>query len=120
MAIIKVPQVHRRPFDKGGSLMQALVWVLMKIVPKASSDYDACFPSVSYWLVEIDEAGYPMREIGFTTQDTSILFAPTHRNLGLWTDSDRIFSRDESETQDDFPFDTTWNHLLKLSKQVPF
>ena len=100
--------------------MQALAWVLMRIVPTGSPDYDNVrFSLVSYWLVEIDEEGYPMREIGFTSQDNPVLFAPTTRNFGFWTDSDRVFSLDEFETQDDFPFDTAWDHLLNLSKQVP-
>lgn len=120
MAVIKVPEVNGEPSEKGGVLLQALVWVLMRIMPlKASPDYDGRLRLVNYWLVEIDEDGYPMREIGFTAQGEPTLFAPTTRNYGLWTDSDRVFLREEFEARDDFPFDATWNHLLKRSKQVP-
>ncbi|MBH8559122.1 hypothetical protein [Hymenobacter negativus] len=85
----------------------------------ASPDYDdRRLLLVSYWLVEIDEAGYPMREIGFTAQNEPILFAPTTRNYGLWTDSDRIFSQEEFEMLHEFPFNVTWNRLLESTKQV--
>ncbi|MDO7854012.1 hypothetical protein [Hymenobacter convexus] len=120
MAVIKVPEVHKEPSGKSGILLEALAWVLEKMLPlKASPDYDGRMRMVSYWLVEIDEDGYPMREVGFTAQHEPILFAPTTRNYGLWTDSDRVFSRDEFEERANFPFDAIWNKLLKNSKQVP-
>lgn len=114
MTVIKVLQVHGKPFDKGGFLMQAFAWILMKILPNGSPYCDKVrFSLVSYWLVEISELGEATREIGFTVNDTPILFAPTYRNLGLWTDSDRIFSQDEFETKNDFPFDATWDSLFE-------
>jgi hypothetical protein len=119
VAVIKVPEVNGESSGRGGVLLQFLVDVLMKLLPlKASPDYDGRLRLVSYWLVEIDKGGYPMREIGFTAQHEPILFAPTTRNYGQWTDSDRVFSREEFEARDEFPFEATWKHLLARSKQV--
>jgi hypothetical protein len=80
-------------------------------LPRASPDYDRHLSQVAYWLIEIDAAGQATREIGFNNQDTPILFAPTNRNYGLWTDSDRVFTLGQFETTEDFPFDQTWNTL---------
>jgi hypothetical protein len=120
MAVIKVPEVDREPSERSGVLLQAFAWALKKMTPlNASPDYEGSrFLSVSYWLVEIDEDGYPTREIGFTAQDEPVLFAPTTRNYGLWTDSDRVFLREEFEAVDEFPFDATWSRLRQATRQV--
>lgn len=97
--------------------MQALAWVLRRVVPKGSPDYDRYIRAVTYWLVEVDEEGWPAREIGFNVQQEPILFAPTDRNMGLWTDSDRVFSREQFESRSEFPFDATWNKLYAQTQQ---
>ncbi|UOG73445.1 hypothetical protein MTX78_15070 [Hymenobacter tibetensis] len=117
MTILHVPEQHRKPSDEGGLFLRALAWVLLRVVPKASPDYDRHFKEVAYWLVEVDAEGKAEREIGFNTQHEPVFFAPTNRNCGLWTDSDRIFSREQFESRDDFPFDSTWNNLYAQTLQ---
>ncbi|NVO85407.1 hypothetical protein [Hymenobacter terrestris] len=111
MPIFHVPEQSGEPRDKGGFLFQALAWVLLRVVPKASPDYEKRLALVEYWLVEVNEEGAALREIGFTAAHQPVLFAPTNRNYGLWTDSDRVFSPEEFTSRNDFPFDATWNRL---------
>jgi len=111
MTILHVSAQHREPWSTGGLLFRALTWVLMRVLPKASPDYDKRIRDVAYWLVQVDEQGQAEREIGFNAQHEPILFAPTNRNYGLWTDSDRVFAPEQFDSRNDFPFDSTWNNL---------
>lgn len=117
MTILHVPEQHRETWDKGGLLLRALAWALMRVVPKANLDYDAHFKRVAYWLVEINDQGQAEREIGFSAQNEPLLFAPTNRNYGVWTDSDRIFLAEQFGSRNDFPFDATWNELYEQTRQ---
>lgn len=96
--------------------IHALVKALLRSIPKASPDYDSCPWPVAYWLVEVDD-GRAEREIGFTAQHQPILFAPTDRNMGVWTDSDRVFSPEEFEAQNEYPFAATWDALYAQTQQ---
>jgi hypothetical protein len=116
MTILYVPEQHGE-FEKVGFHWQVLVWVAKRVFPQASPDYDAVFEQVAYWLVEVDDAGQAQREIGFNTQQEPILFAPTNRNYGLWTDSDRVFAPEQFDSRNDFPFDSTWNNLYAQTLQ---
>lgn len=111
MTILHVPQQHSEPSNKGGFFFQALAWMLLRVVPKGSPDYDVRIELVTYWLVQVDGEGLAAREIGFNAQHEPILFAPTDRNYGLWTDSDRVFSLAEFDSREEFPFEATWNKL---------
>jgi len=117
MTILQVPEQHGEQSDKGGFFLRALAWVLLHMVPKGSPDYDVHIELVAYWLVEVDDEGRAEREIGFNVQHEPILFAPTNRNYGLWTDSDRIFSPEQFESRNEFPFDGTWNRLYAQALQ---
>lgn len=91
-----------------------MVRLVLWWVPKGSPDYDKKSDDVAYWLVEV-EAGRAVREIGFDAQGEAILHAPTDRNMGLWTDSDREFAVDDYQTVDAQEFDLLWRKLEKLT-----
>ena len=111
MTILKVPEPPAQPVSGSVRVLYALVKALLGIFPKASPDYNRSPWPVAYWLVEVDDDGRAEREIGFTAQHQPVLFAPTDRNLGTWTDSDRIFSPEEFEAQNGYPFIATWDAL---------
>ncbi|WP_045690347.1 hypothetical protein [Hymenobacter sp. AT01-02] len=112
MHILYVPE-QQGQWDKGGFFLRALVWVLRRVLPQGSPDYHRRAQEVAYWLVEVDDDGWAEREIGFNAQHRPILFAPTDRNMGMWTDSDRVFSLKEFEPQNEYPFAATWNALYE-------
>jgi len=119
MTILYVPEQHGEPYDKGGLLFRALAWGLKRVVPKAILDYDASFDRVAYWLVEVNDRGQAEREIGFSAAHEPLLFAPTDRNYGLWTDSDRVFLPEEWEARNAFPFDETQHALCAHTPGAP-
>ncbi len=100
------------------SLTEKVVFTLLKTilfwVPKASPDYDGREDEVAYWLIEVDEeTGRAERKIAFNAIGKPILHAPTDRNLGLWTDSDRVFAEGEYEVRTTHEFNQLWVELEK-------
>ena len=94
-------------YVKGSLFWQALAWVIHRVIPTASPDYIRHLRAAAYWLVEVDDNGRASRDISFTAQHEPILFTPTNRNYGLWTDSDRLFSLEEFKSRKGFPFEAT-------------
>lgn len=89
-------------------------------IPKANPDFEGLFDSVKYWFVEVDNTtGRAEREIGFSGLNKPIVFAPTNRNLGMWTDSDRVFTLSDYQQVDDIEFDKLWNYIRE-NKGVDF
>ena len=102
--------------EPDNSISSLVIFYLFKLfffwVPKGSPDYEEVVDNVRYWHIEIDnDTGQADREIGFDDFDKPIVFAPTNRNYGLWTDSDRIFSIRDYELIDEMIFDQLWNSL---------
>lgn len=62
-------------------------------IPRASPYYETNLNHIKYWYIEVDkDSGTPQREIGFDNINRAILFAPTDKNYGLWTDSPAKFT----------------------------
>jgi hypothetical protein len=116
MTILHVPEQHGED-GKVGFHWRVLVWVAKRVLPRANLDYDVHFDQIAYWLVEVNDQGQAEREIGFSAQQEPLMFAPTDRNYGMWTDSDRIFGLEQLESRNDFPFDSTWNNLYAQTLQ---
>jgi len=60
-----------------------------------------------------EETGRAERKIAFNAIGKPILHAPTDRNLGLWTDSDRVFAEGEYEVRTTHEFNQLWVELEK-------
>ncbi|MDJ0364078.1 hypothetical protein QMK33_02855 [Hymenobacter sp. H14-R3] len=88
-----------------GTLLQAVFWW----VPMGSPDYHKKLAEVAYWLIEVEEdTGQAEREIGFDACGKPILYAPSDRNMGLWTDSGRVFTEAQYEAADTQAFNLLW------------
>lgn len=112
MSIIKVPKSPAVQFSLAEKTLHFLLRIILWWVPKGSPDYDKRNDDVAYWLVEIED-GRAEREIGFDTHNNPILHAPTDRNMGLWTDSDRIFIVAEYEIVSTQEFNHYWTDSEK-------
>jgi hypothetical protein len=83
-------------------------------IPRASPDYETNLDNVKYWYIEVDKnSGTPQREIGFDNINRAILFAPTDKNYGLWTDSPVNFTWTEHTTVDKEVFNDIFEALEK-------
>lgn len=85
-----------RPLAKDGliksSLKKALTSILTTIIPKANPDFDQKIDEVRFWLVEFDNDGIPVREIGLDKEKRVILKMPYKDNYGYWTDNNLLLN----------------------------
>src|SRR5688500_15041791 len=94
------------------SLGEIIVKLLTFWIPRASPDYETNLGQIKYWYIEVDKnTGTPQREIGFDTTNRAILFAPTDKNYGLWTDSQATFRWTDYRTVDKEIFDDIFEAL---------
>ncbi len=83
-------------------------------IPRASPDYEVNLNNIRYWYIEVDKSTWTaQREIGFDITNRPILFAPTDRNSGLWTDSQATFTETDYKTVDRNLFNDIFEALEK-------
>lgn len=91
------------------TIVKSLGYLIFKVltfwIPKANSDYDSYLDNIDYWYIEINDEGRPIREIGFDVINYALLFAPTTKNRGLWTDSNVTLNKSEYENISQYIFD---------------
>ena len=79
-----------------------------KILPQANPEFEEKYDLVRNWIVEFDEQGLALREIGLEKNGKVIVAAPYEGNCGFWLDTNmnyddfkdfngEIISRDEFE-----------------------
>lgn len=103
----------------GRTLGQALIKLLTFWIPRASPDYEANLKHIKYWYVEVEKnTGAPEREIGFDITNRAILFAPTDKNYGLWTDSQVTFNSTNHELIDNEKFNDIFEALERHDFRV--
>jgi len=90
-----------------------LIKAILFFIPRANPDQEKLYPYVVKWLIEIDEAGVPLREIGIDRNNTPLFAAPNNRNFGLWTDSDKKFEVSELEPSSKEEFESLWQKVVQ-------
>lgn len=81
---------------------------LRAVLPASNLDFESLYPTVSRWWVEVSDAGYPQREIGFAESGEPIVAGPLGRNCGYWTDSSEVFEVDQHEPVPAAEFEEAW------------
>jgi len=90
-----------------------LIKAILFFVPRANPDQEKLYPHVAKWLVEIDESGAPIREIGMDKNNSPLFAAPNIRNYGFWTDSDKKFEIQELEPSSKEEFESIWKRVVQ-------
>lgn len=81
---------------------------LRTMVPSASPDFEKAYADVRHWWIEVDDAGVPKRELGFSATEQTIVAGPIGRNLGFWTDSPMVFDDTIYEEVSGEAFEDEW------------
>jgi hypothetical protein len=93
------------PADKSRT-RQLVRWALTRVIPDANPDYT--FDKVRQWLVEFDDDGLPVREVGLDGAVAPVLAGPDDRNYGFWLDSNMRFEDFTGEEVDAAVFEDAW------------
>ena len=80
------PVIQRGVFRSAG--LNAIKFLVSKIIPVANPDFENQFHKVASWLVECGkDSGFPNREIGLDIEGRPIMKLPYLNNYGYWTDN---------------------------------
>lgn len=75
-----------------------LLKAMLFFVPRADPDHERLYPLVKAWALELDDAGWPQREVALDAAGSPIFAAPDARNTGFWPDMARCqFSQTDLE-----------------------
>ncbi len=88
-----------------------LIRLLLFFIPNSNPDNEKFYPQIVRWLLEIDEAGTAIREVGLNAEGVALFCAPNDRNFGFWTDSNMSFNAADIELVNQEFFESMWAKL---------
>ncbi|PCJ30272.1 MAG: hypothetical protein COA90_09905 [Gammaproteobacteria bacterium] len=95
--------------EEMNALSIRIIKAILFFIPSGNLDHEKLYPKVEKWLIEIDDNGIPMREIGLNENNKFLFSSPNDRNIGFWTDSPKIFHENELETVTQEYFELIWS-----------
>lgn len=79
-------------------------------VPRANPDHEPLYPRVRFWVLELDDDGWPQRELGLDAAGRPLFGAPDDRNSGFWPDMASMqFGRSELDPIPEEAFEALWS-----------
>jgi len=83
---------------------------ILFFVPRANPDNELLYPQVRSWALELDDLGWPQREIGLDSSGKPLFCAPNDRNTGFWPDmAAKQFAPDELQSISAESFNDLWS-----------
>lgn len=83
---------------------------ILFFIPRANPDNERLYPQVTAWALELDDDGWPQREVGLDVSGNPLFCAPDARNTGFWPDmAIRQFSVSELEYLSEEKFNELWS-----------
>jgi hypothetical protein len=87
-----------------------LLKAILFFVPRANPDNERFYPQVRSWALELDEDGWPQREVGLDSSGTPLFRAPDDRNTGFWPDmAIKQFDNSELNPISEDAFNALWS-----------
>ena len=84
--------------------------VALFFIPRANPDNEHLYPKVRSWALELDEQGWPQREVGLDATGKPLFAAPDDRNTGFWPDmAHKQFDLSELQMITAGDFDQLWS-----------
>jgi hypothetical protein len=104
---------------RGASEVPWWISALSKILPSGSPDLEPLWAKASYWWLEVDAAGRPQREIGFSSEGEPLVLGPVGDNIGFLIDSSDDWSGTAGDSVDaaqqfERIWDDTWPRFQHL------
>jgi len=100
--------------DFTGSKVQAwgvrIIRAALFFVPRANPGHEPLYPKVRSWALELDENGWPQREVGLDSSGNPLFGAPDDRNTGFWPDmAEKQFTPAELKPISQAAFNRLWS-----------
>ncbi|MGO4549597.1 hypothetical protein AB4059_00615 [Lysobacter sp. 2RAF19] len=87
-----------------------VIKAILFFVPRANPDNECLYPQVRFWALELDEDGWPQREVGLDASRMPLFRAPDERNTGFWPDMAHTqFTKAELEAISENTFEEFWS-----------
>ena len=96
------------PMPSEGRERGGIVRGLSRILPSANPSFERVYGRVTMWHVEIDEAGRPLREVGFDSDVRALAVAPRNGNYGCIVDSPVTFKPIDYDQISANQFEAEW------------
>jgi hypothetical protein len=82
-------------------------------IPEANPNAEPLFLRVKKWLLEVDDDGTPLREVGLDVEGSPIFRMPDGDDCGFWTDSNVCFTKEHLTSITAAEFEDAWNNAEK-------
>jgi hypothetical protein len=93
-----------------------IIKALLFFIPRANPDNEKFYPLISMWLVEIDDNGWPKREVALDKNNQVLFCSPDQKNTGFWTDmAIQQFTKSELIPVDQDYFEQCWQKGYKYA-----
>ncbi len=81
-------------------------------IPRANPDHEKLYPQVKAWALELNDDGWPQREVGLDRSGRPLFGAPDQRNTGFWPDmAAQQFSQSDLEPLTAENFEALWAEI---------
>lgn len=91
-----------------------LTKAVLFFVPRANPDTERLYPQVRAWALELDDEGWPQREVALDATGAALFAAPDGRNTGFWPDmARRQFKGSELEPITEERFNSLWDSVSR-------
>src|SRR5690606_28769510 len=110
--------LFKSPWEKAENIkFNFIERIIFALKLSSNPDYDRNkINDAIYWIVEFDEDGIPIREIGLDENDNVILKIPYKKNYGYWIDNNMKYqdfiSHFDAKKIDEKYFNEKWQEYL--------
>ncbi|MCP5531160.1 MAG: hypothetical protein H7A44_12050 [Opitutaceae bacterium] len=82
-------------------------------IPAANPHAEPQFPKVKKWLLEVDDDGTPLREVGLDAEGSPIFRMLDGDDYGFWSDSNVSFTKENLTLIAAAEFEDAWRKAKK-------
>jgi hypothetical protein len=90
-----------------------LITTVFFFIPRSNPNNERYFPEIKKWVLELDDTGMVIREVGLNKDGIPLFRSPAGKDLGFWTDEDKKFKKEEIEYISPQEFENLWGRAQK-------
>ena len=95
-------------WDQSKPCSSKVLEIIKLFIPEANPGYEGKMHLLDHWLIEFDDKGLPVREIGLAPDGAIVLAGPSPENYGFWCDTNMKFGDFDGEPISREEFENAW------------